>query len=157
VAQQTKDTVVERVKALAGPITGAFGLELVDVAYVTERGRRVLRVYIDKPSGVTVDDCGDVSKELGAALDVEDLIPWSYDLEVSSPGLDRPLSGEKDFLRFVGRKARIRTKEPVSGRKNFRATIEGAGDGRVIITDADGARWVLDIVNIEKARLEIEM
>ncbi len=145
-----------RVSALAGPVVEGLGLELVDVAFATEHGRRILRVTIDKPGGVTVDDCGAVSREIGTILDVEDPIPQRYTLEVSSPGLDRPLLSEKDFIRFVGRKARIKTKEAVEGRKNFKATIDSVEAGQVMVTDQDGRIFTLAISNIDRARLEVE-
>ncbi len=138
-------------------MAGGLGLELVDVLYTTEHGRRILRIFIDKPGGVTIDDCSDLSRELGTVLDVEDPIPQSYTLEVSSPGLDRLLTKEKDFLRFAGKKVKLRTKEAIEGRKNFKASIEGVEGGRVTLKDADGRIWEIMLSNIEKARLEIEI
>lgn len=146
-----------KLMALAQPVVDGLGMELVDVAFVTEHGRRVLRVTIDKPGGVTVDDCGDVSRELGTILDVEDPIPQRYTLEVSSPGLDRPLLSEKDFIRFTGKKARIKTREAVEGRKNFKATIEAVEGGRVKVTDFDGKVFEIPLSNIDRARLEVEI
>ncbi|MFQ5736550.1 MAG: ribosome maturation factor RimP [Thermodesulfobacteriota bacterium] len=145
-----------RVIALARPVVEGLGMELVDVAFVTEHGRRVLRVTIDKPGGVTVDDCGDISRELGTILDVEDPIPQRYTLEVSSPGLDRPLTGEKDFVRFTGRKARIKARKAVEGRKNFKATIDSVENGVVTVTDFDGRVFDIALSNIDRARLEVE-
>ncbi|MBI5969654.1 MAG: ribosome maturation factor RimP [Deltaproteobacteria bacterium] len=152
-----QDGIADRVKAIAGPITASLGMELVAVEAAVEHGRRLMRVYIDKPEGVTLDDCADVSMELGLALDVADPINERYVLEVSSPGLDRPLIKEGDYIRFAGRKVRLRTKAPVEGRRNFKATIVGAKDGATTVTDEDGRRWELEIANIEKARLEIEL
>lgn len=149
--------IEERIRELAGPVAEGFGLELVDVAYTSEYGRRVLRIYIDKPGGITVEDCERVSRELSAVLDVEDPIPQSYNLEVSSPGLDRPLKTEGDFLRFRGKRARIRTKEPIEGRRNFKAVIDEARDGEVLVTDFDGRKFTIAVSNIEKAKLEIEI
>jgi ribosome maturation factor RimP len=148
---------VERVKVLAGPVLDELNIELVDVVLLTEGGRRVLRVFIDKPGGTTLDDCGRVSRELGTLLDVEDIIPYRYCLEVSSPGIDRPLVREKDFLNAVGKKVNIRTKEPLDGRRNFKATLHGLSDGRVIITDSNGRKWEIVLDNIEKARCEVEI
>jgi len=145
-----------KIRSLAQPVVEGLGMELVDVAIVTDHGRRVLRVTIDKPGGVTVDDCGDVSRELGTILDVEDPIPQSYSLEVSSPGLDRPLLSEKDFIRFSGKKARIKTREALEGRKNFKGTIDAVIEGRVRVTDFDGKVFDIPFPIIEKARLEID-
>lgn len=149
--------IEDKVKAIAEPIVVSLGLELVTVEFLTEAGSRILRVYIDKPGGIAVDDCADVSHELSAALDVEDPIHQRYSLEVSSPGLDRPLVKEADFVRFAGKKANIRTKAALEGRRNFKVVIEGASDGRVMAADSEGRRIELEIANIEKARLEVEI
>lgn len=147
----------EKLKALAAPVVEGLGMELVDLVYTSEHGRKVVRLFIDKPGGVTVDDCSDVSREFGTALDVEDPIPQRYVLEVSSPGLDRPLVREKDFTRYIGKRARIKSKQPIEGRRNFKAVIDGVGDGKVLVTDFDGRRFEIELTNIEKARLEIEI
>lgn len=147
----------ERIRALAEPVLGSFGIELVDVVYTTEHGRRVLRVFIDKPGGITLDDCSEASRELGTVLDVEDPIPQSYMLEVSSPGLDRPLKREDDFRRFLGRKAKIKSKEALEGRRNFTATIDSVEAGKVHVTDFDGKKFEIAISNIDRAKLEIEI
>lgn len=147
----------DKIKTIAGPVVEGFGLELVDLRFTTGHGRWTLQVFVDKPGGVTIDDCSDVSRELSTALDVEDPIPRSYTLEVSSPGLDRPLVKERDFIRFSGKKARIRTRTDIEGRRNFKAIIDGAESGIVRITDADGRRYEIPLSNIEKANLEIEI
>jgi len=149
--------VEEKIIARAEPLASALGMEIVDVNYVVEHGRRILRVYIDKPEGITVDDCADLSRSLSAALDDDDPIKESYNLEVSSPGLDRPLVKEKDFLRFVGHKAVIRTKSPIDGRKNFKVMLKGLEDGNVVVTDSEGRPWSIHMSNIDRARLEIEL
>jgi len=147
--------LAEKVKELAEPVVDELGLELVDVVYATESGRRILRVIIDGPGGVTIDDCTMVSRELGTLLDVEDVVPESYSLEVSSPGLDRPLVREKDFRNAVGKKIRLRTKEPLDGRRNFRAVLVGVGDDSVTLEDSEGRLWKIELSNIDKARLEV--
>jgi ribosome maturation factor RimP len=147
--------IVEQVKVLVKPVLDERGIELVEVVYTSEKGKRVLRTFIDKPGGVTLDDCRCVSRELGTILDVEDIIQHSYSLEVSSPGLDRPLKGEKDFLNALGKKVNIRTKEALKGRRNFKATIDCVIEGKVIITDSEGRNWKIEMENIEKARREV--
>jgi ribosome maturation factor RimP len=147
--------IVERVKVLVEPVLDELGIEFVEVVYTSERGKRVLRIFIDKPGGVTLDDCRRVSRELGTILDVEDIIQQSYSLEVSSPGLDRPLKKEKDFSNALGKKVNIRTKEALEGRRNFKATIDCVREGKVIITDSEGRNWEIDMENIEKARCEV--
>lgn len=146
----------KRVWELALPVAEGYGIELVDVAYTTESGRRVLRILIDKPAGVTVEDCASVSRELSTILDVEDIVEGSYSLEVSSPGLDRPLIREKDFRDAVGKKIRIKTKQPVSGRRNFKdVTLERMEGDSLTVKDADGELYEIGLSNVEGARLEI--
>ncbi len=147
----------DRVRALAEPVVEGLGIEVVDVVYTSEYGRRVLRIFIDKPGGVTVDDCSTVSRELGTVLDVEDPIPQRYTLEVSSPGLDRLLVKERDFQKSIGKKVKVRTKEAIEGRKNFKAAVAGVENGMVFLKDADGKNWEIALSNIDKARLEIEI
>ncbi len=147
----------DRVKAVAGPVADDLGLGVVDVVYTNVQDRWVLRIFIDKPGGVTLDDCGSLSRELGTILDVEEVIPRRYSLEVSSPGLDRVLNEEKDFARFAGKKVNIKTKDAIEGRKNFKATLAGVEDGSVVVTDDEGRRWIIAIGNIEKANLVIEL
>jgi len=147
------DTLIDTLWALAEPVAQSLGLEVIEVEYAFEHGSKVLRIYIDKPGGVTVDDCADLSREFSTILDVEDPIPEHYNLEVSSPGLDRPLAREIDFIRFAGEMARIRTHEPIDGRRNFKVTIEGVEDGSVVVVDDTEKRWLLPLDNIDRARL----
>ncbi|MEK6758413.1 MAG: ribosome maturation factor RimP [Deltaproteobacteria bacterium] len=147
----------ERIRALAQPVAESLGLELVDAHFATDSGRKVLRVYIDKPGGVSLDDCAGMSREFSTVLDVNDPIPQRYSLEVSSPGLDRPLKKEADFERFMGRRARIRSREAIEGRRNFNAVIDSVDGANILVTDFDGKKFVLTISNIEKARLEVDL
>jgi ribosome maturation factor RimP len=148
---------LDKVSDIVEPAAEDFGLELVDVVFAAERGRKVLRIFVDKPGGVTIDDLSALSREISTLLDVRDAVPGSYSLEVSSPGLDRPLKKEKDFIRFTGKRAQIRTIEPIDGRKNFRAAIIGAEHGVVTIEDADSKRFSIALGNIDKANLIIEI
>lgn len=149
--------VEEKVRRVATPFLEDLGMELVQVVYGVEHGRKILRVLVDKAGGITLDDLARLSGELGALLDVEDVVPERYNLEVSSPGLDRPLLKEKDYVRFAGKKASIRTKGPVEGRKNFKAVILGVEAGRVLIEDADRKRFSLALSEIDRARLVVEL
>ena len=151
------EVLLDKVGALAEPIAEDLGFELVDVLYTNLQGRWILRVFIDKPDGVDLGDCQKLSRELSTVLDVEDTIPGKYSLEVSSPGLDRVIKKEKDFLRFVGKKVRLRTKKPVGESRNFSATIAGVQEGGVVMEDAEGRRWQVDFGNIERANLVIEV
>ena len=149
--------IPRRVEEIILPIVEQEQFEIVDVEFKVERGRWVLRVYIDKPGGVTIDDCADVSHKIEDVIEVKGVVPHRYVLEVSSPGLDRPLKGEGDFERFSGRRARIRTMESMEGRRNFTGRILGCSEGIVELEDSEGRVQRLPIVKIEKARLEIEV
>jgi ribosome maturation factor RimP len=141
---------------LAEPYVRDAGFDLIEVQYGREQRGLVLRLFIDRPvggsGGINVDDCERVSRDVSAALDVADKIPQTYQLEVSSPGLDRPLRRERDFARFVGESARIRLTEGVEGRRNFTGTIRGAKEGRVEIA-CDGRSYELPIDDITRANL----
>jgi ribosome maturation factor RimP len=154
---QRPGEVVERVHSLAQPILVDRGLELVDVEFRRESRGWILRVYLDRPGGVTLDDCQRVSEELGDHLDVEDLIDHPYHLEVSSPGLDRPLTRESDFATFAGKAARISTQEAIQGQRNFRGRLAGLAEGAVLLDLPDGRRIRIPRGLIAKARLEIEL
>jgi ribosome maturation factor RimP len=135
--QRITPVAEERIRAQARPLAESLcdseGLELVQLEYRRERGGRIMRLFIDKPGGVTLEDCASISRELGDLLDVHlsDLGP--YHLEVSSPGPNRPLAREADFERFRGQRARIRTLSPIDGQKNFSGVLEGVAGGRVRI------------------------
>lgn len=145
--------VISQVRGLVEPILDQKGMELVDIEYRMERGRWVLRLFIDKEGGVTLDDCSDVSGEVGVILDVRDIIPHSYNLEVSSPGLDRPLVKERDFLRHLGGRVKIKTRGAIDGRRNFSVLLEDFKEGKVIVRDDSGMVWGIPLQEIEKARL----
>ena len=117
--------VAQRVESLAEPLCAAEGLELVHVEFQREAAGRILRLYIDKPGGITLDDCTDISRQLGDMFDVKLETELSYRLEVSSPGIDRPLGKLYDFERFEGQLVKIRTKEPIEGQKRFTGILEG--------------------------------
>lgn len=153
--QKDIESIIKEAREIALPIVESEGMELVDVEFKTERGLWVLRFYIDREGGVTVNDCATISEQLSVALDVKDIIPYRYNLEVSSPGLDRPLVSEKDFNRNIGRDVKIRTKEPISGRRNFKGKLIAVINGAVIIEE-DGKYHQIRIDNINKARLVIE-
>ncbi len=150
------ELIVKEAREIALPIVESEGMELVDVEFRTERGSWVLRFYIDREGGVTVDDCATISEQLSVVLDVKNLIPHQYNLEVSSPGLDRPLASERDFNRNIGREIKIRTKEPVSGRRNFKGKLTAVINGTAIIEE-DGKYHQVRIDNINKARLVIKI
>jgi len=149
--------IVERVRALTGPILADRGMELVEVEFRREARGWILRLYVDRSGGVTLDDCRRVSEELGDHLDVEDAIEHPYSLEISSPGLDRPLTRDADFINFTGKGARITTHEAIEGQRNFRGRLAGLADGAVLLKLADGRQVRIPRGIITRARLEIEL
>lgn len=157
VASERQGALVERVRALAEPIAREGGLEVVDVEFQREGRGWVLRVLLDRGAGVTLGDCQRVSEQLGDVLDVEDLIDHPYALEVSSPGLDRPLVSEADFVRFAGRRVRVATREPVEGQRRFRGRLRGLEGASVVLEREDGARVAIPRAAIARARLEVEL
>jgi len=154
-----KPVDVKQLQSLAEPVVTGQGYELVDLEFKNELGSWILRVFIDNPKaegGVGLEDCAQVSRELSAVLDVDDVIPMHYSLEVSSPGLNRPLRKESDFARFVGKKAKIRTSRPVGeSRRNFSGTLVEVVGGKVKIDVGDQVCEV-PIDAVEKANLVYE-
>jgi ribosome maturation factor RimP len=152
----TKPVDINQLSQLCEPVVAGQGYELVDLEWKHELGSWILRVFIDKASGVSLDDCASVSRELSAVLDVADAIAPAYSLEVSSPGLNRPLKKESDFRRFVGKKAKIRTKRPVGdARRNFSGTLVAVESGKVKIDVGDQVCEV-PVEDVEKANLVYE-
>ena len=136
--------IESRAEALIQPVIEENQFELVDVEYVKEAGEWYLRAYIDKPGGVTVDDCEKVSRAFEARLDEADLIADAYILEVSSPGLDRPLKKEKDYRRAMGKEIELHTYKPVDGEKQFFGTLqEFDADSVTIRTEEEQTRTFL--------------
>jgi len=147
--------VVEKIEEFASVLLPSMGLELVEVQFRREGHGWVLRLFIDCEQGVTVDHCADVSREVSDFLDVEDLIDHPYHLEVSSPGLERPLKSLNDYRRFVGRRAKIKLRESVDGQKVFAGTINSVNDHGVELELEDGSKVMLPFAHIRKARLAI--
>lgn len=144
------------------PLLDSLGLELVELEYRKEGQGMMLRLYIDKPGGVTLDDCADVSRELSEILDVEDVVHAHYNLEVSSPGLNRPLKKESDYLRYAGRLVKIKTFEMVEDsagnkRKTFLGELLGLEGGSVSMKLTEGQSAAIPLDKIAKANLEFEM
>lgn len=144
-----------KIREAAGRVASSEGVEVVDVEWKVGR-RRLLRVYIDKPEGITHGDCQRVSEQLGVLLDVEDLIPGpGYVLEVSSPGLDRKLRSPAEFERFAGRRARISLAEPVENLTFYEGRLAGLSDGMVRL-EVDDRVVLLPLGSIRKASLVVE-
>lgn len=145
----------QKAEALLAPIVEAQDFELVDVEYVKEAGNWYLRGYIDKPGGITVNDCEAVSRLFSDKLDENDFIEDSYIMEISSPGLDRPLKKEKDFKRSLGKLVEIRTYRPVDKQKEFCGVLK-AYDSNSVTIDEEGTDRIFDKKDIALIRLAIE-
>ena len=150
-------TVEERAAALARRVAAREGCELVHCEYVNQAGRWVLRLFIDRADGVTIDDCSVVSRQMSAVLDVEDFIPHAYNLEVSSPGLDRPLHSADDFRRFLGERAKVRTATAVRGRRRFSGLVSGVEGNIVTLEEPGGQRFEIPLEQVRSARLDPEL
>ncbi|MEE8400065.1 MAG: ribosome maturation factor RimP [Desulfobacterales bacterium] len=146
------DALLSRVWVLAEPVCEYGGMELVHVEYQRAVSGNVLRLYIDRPGGVTLDDCAQISRQVSDLLDVEADDIGTYGLEVSSPGLNRLLSKETDFQRFKGRLAKVRTIGTIDGQKSFRGILSGISDHRVTLS-VEGETVAIPFQEIKKARL----
>jgi len=149
-----EDRIITVVENFAEPVLDDMGLELVEVQFRQESGGWILRLFIDREGGVTVDDCASVSRQTSAYLEVEDCIDHAYSLEVSSPGLERPLKRKEDFIRFSGRKARVKLKDPVNGQRVFFGML-GPVSGNILLLDTDGQQMEIALDAIQRARLSL--
>lgn len=151
---RSNDKLTEVVASAIEPL----GYELVGVEYQSQGRHSILRVYLDRPGGITLDDCERASRQLSAVLDVEDPIRGQYTLEVSSPGLDRPLFTADHFARFIGQQVRLRLRVPQDGQRRMTAVIREVRDEQVLLAEPGGdAEWWIPLDNIEKANLVAEM
>ena len=149
------DLIIGQVTRLIEPILDEMDFELVDTEYVSERGRWVLRLYVDQEEGITLDDCARVSRDIGDLIDVEEIFQHAYVLEVSSPGLNRPLKKEKDFLSVVDKKVKIKMVVPVHGRRNFTGYLRAFRDGKLFL-ELNNSQVSLSRQDVEKANLVYE-
>ena len=159
---------LEQVQAIAERVAASQGLELVEVEMRGGGKARMLRIFIDKPSGVTHEDCANLSREVSTILDVEDAVPGSYTLEVSSPGLDRKLFRPKDYERFTGSLIKLTTQQPVNGNRHFEGRLEHFEQGRLTLDlsatkkkrrpeENVSPKLEIDLKNVEKANLVPEI
>lgn len=155
--------LVGQIRALAGRVAADHGLEIFDVQFRREATGMVLRVQIDRPGpaataedSVSVEDCAAVSRDLSAMLDVEDVVPTAYTLEVSSPGLDRPLRQAQDYARFAGRRAKIVMREKVDGQAFFKGRLAGLDGDAVLVDGDDRKRHRVPLGVITRANLEVD-
>lgn len=149
--------IEERIKGIAERAAAEHGLELVHAEVGVIGRNAAVRIYIDKPGGVTHDDCSQVSHHVGTLLDVEDFINSAYTLEVSSPGLERGLYKRADYERFGGHLAKMKTREPVNGQRNFKGRIVGVEGDAVVFDDKTSGEVRVPLASIAKANLEIDV
>ena len=154
---------LEQIRAIAERVAASRGLTVWEIQSRREASGHVVRVFIDRPGpaasaeeSVSIEDCEQVSREIGTILDVEDPLPFAYTLEVSSPGLDRPLRGEEDYHRFAGRLAKIVVSEAVDNQKAFEGRLRGIEDRTVLLEGPKGRMHRLPLQLITRARLEVE-
>jgi len=152
-------TYRENILELIEPVTQSEGMELVDVECLRRPSGWMVRIYIDKEGGVTLDDCSMISGEVADLLDIHEIPPGSYDLEISSPGLDRPLVRERDFVRYQGHQVRVRVAEKIEGKKTFKGRlvelVEREGEKSLVI-DVGGTMYTIPRSMVVKANLEYE-
>jgi ribosome maturation factor RimP len=148
-------SLVKQVERFVEPILEQMGYELVDVEYFSSYGRWILRLFVDSEGGVTIGDCARISEELGDLIDVKEFIRHEYNLEVSSPGLDRPLRKEKDLSRALGKRVKVRMAAPLEGRRNFTGILLRYGEG-ILSLEVDGQEVGLPWAEVAKANLIYE-
>jgi ribosome maturation factor RimP len=148
-----RDELIRRAWTELGPEIAAQGFELIEVEIGQQGATPILRLYIDREGGVTLDHCAEVSRFISRYLDVIEFLDDRYSLEVSSPGIDRPLRKPGDFERFVGESVKLRTVAPVDGRKRFKGTLQGIADGMITV-ETDGHSVHIHLENIQKAQLD---
>jgi ribosome maturation factor RimP len=152
-----REGIVERITQIAQRVSEAEGIEVVEVQMLGGGKARLLRIFIDKPAGVSHADCEFVSQQVGTILDVEDVVPGaSYTLEVSSPGLERKLSKPRDFERFVGQKAKVVLREPVENQRRWEGKLAGFSEGMVALEPSAGRIIQFPLTQVEKANLKFE-
>jgi ribosome maturation factor RimP len=149
--------IINEVFELAEDLLRESLMEIVDVEFLLEHGRWVLKLYIDKEGGITLDDCAGVSRELGDLIEAKNTIDYPYVLEVSSPGLNRPLKTEKDFIRSIGKIAVLVMSKPTNSRKNFTGRVAGVSEGVISLLLNDNTLAELHLKEINKARLKYEL
>ncbi|MDX2153503.1 MAG: ribosome maturation factor RimP [Bryobacteraceae bacterium] len=152
-----KESVLQKVNEIARQVAGSEGIELFDLELLGGGSKRVLRITIDRPQGVTHDDCELVSRRVGEILDQQDVMPGdSYTLEVTSPGVERRLSRPEHFERFLGQKAKVVLREPVENRRHWEGTLTGFAGGVVTLEPAPGQPVRFSLNQIQRANLKFE-
>ncbi len=149
--------IINGVSPLVEGFLHESGMEMVDLEFRFESGRWTLRIFIDKEGGVTVDDCANVNKELGYLIEAKNIIDYHYVFEVSSPGLNRPLKKEKDFIRSIGKMIKLELARPVNKRSKFTGRLTNVREGMISLLMGDGSLVELPLREIDKARVKYEL
>ena len=152
-----KDLIIEKIRAIAEIAASEEDLELVHVEMTGAAKKPKVTIFIDKPEGVTLDDCSNVSRRMSAVLDVDDFIPTAYTLEVSSPGLERELYSLKDFEKYAGSLAKVKTRHPINGQKNFRGRIIEIKGEEIVFEDVTNGTVRFPYNTVAKANLELDL
>lgn len=152
-----RTAVVDKIRDIAERVTTREGMEVVDVQFLGGGGSRLVRIFIDKPQGVTHADCEFVSQNVGTILDVEDVVPGgSYKLEVSSPGVERKLSKPQEFERFSGHKVKVVLRQALDGQRHWAGLLKGIAEGVITLEPSPGKRLQFPLDQVEKAHLKFE-
>ena len=149
--------LMQQIEDLLLPTATAESVEIVDIEYVKENGQQVLRIYIDRENGVNLDDCTKMSHLFGVKLDETDIIKEEYVLEISSPGIDRILKKEKDFMRFKGFKINVTTVVAVNNQKHFSGELMAVAGNKIVIDDVTNRIVEIEIINIVRAKVDPEI
>lgn len=145
----------EEINQLIGPVIEGMGFEYVGCEFFPQMSRALLRVYVDCEGGINLDQCAEVDRQISGVLEVENAISGAYVLEVSSPGLDRPLFTQEQYARFIGHKVKVRVHNPIDGQRNFVGKLQQLADEKVVIA-SESEHWELPFVEIEKAHLVVD-
>jgi len=154
-----KEVYAEKIDALLEPVIAAHGMELIYTECIPMKSRWMVRLYLDKPTGITIEDCAFISDLVGDILDVHDIPPGTYTLEVSSPGPHRPIARDRDFLRFQGHKLRVKTRNPIAGKRNFSGVLvayEGEGSEKYVCLEVKGEVLRIPRTLVASAKLDEE-
>ena len=152
-----KTLLIEQIEQVAAPVLAEHQAELVDMIFTHEHGQWVLRFYLDKAGGITLEGCATISEHLGRNLDATDIIQQAYTLEVSSPGINRPLKKEADYQRFIGERVDVTLFAPLNGRRHFKGRLQSVNSGVVIVQEAPQQSFALPLAEVAKAKLDPEI
>lgn len=152
-----KSILIGQIEPLAAPVLQEHGVELVDTQFVHEHGQWVLRFFLDKQGGITLGDCAIISEHLGRVLDAADVIKQPYSLEVSSPGVNRPLKKESDYQRFIGERIDVTLYAPLNGRRHFKGILRSVQPGIAVVEEAPEQVFSLPLEDVAKAHLDPEI